>query len=514
MGALTSKSFPFELRSWEIKKLKHFDPTNSFGYNLKILTSNKKIVQVEPNYSSEILKNVFINDKSRHFFNKTKQIKNKNFSLNFFKKTIKILIKTLYIFELNYLRNSFFSYFFLIYENLSIDILCLLLVIKQKYFFIKLKTFYCKKFNNNIESNFLFNKIRLKNSNFCLLINVNTKKETTDLNFYLKQRILKGNYSLLNLGSFFKFKYNLKTLGHTVNTLKNITEGTNFNAQTFKSSKNPNIITNSELIKRHDNELLSSILIYLNKFIKYFKTNILNKSIHETNTLALNNLINFSKTPLLFSSFYFLHTLNFKNRNLTDIFNVNVLYSTKKNKLLLVKKNCFNQNNKQTLKKFNKLTNYFYLPVRSFFENSELFINNEGLFKKSSQLFLSNNFKSSWKILRKTFNNLTKKLSYIFKTNFFLTFNTKNRFHFLKIFYLFYFCKKITNSIFILNCCNTFFMLTKKNFFNNKKFKLINTKINFWLNDFFIGGKDDFSWNSLVLIKNSNINRSQQTNFF
>lgn len=35
MGALTLKSFPFELRGWDIEKFESLDPTNSFGFNTR-----------------------------------------------------------------------------------------------------------------------------------------------------------------------------------------------------------------------------------------------------------------------------------------------------------------------------------------------------------------------------------------------------------------------------------------------------------------------------------------------
>ena len=47
-----------------------------------------------------------------------------------------------------------------------------------------------------------------------------------------------------------------------------------------------------------------------------------------------------------------------------------------------------------------------------------------------------------------------------------------------------------------------------------KKLKLNRTKIQYWLNDFFIGGKDSYSSNSSTMVKCSKINRLQTTNFY
>ena len=39
MGALTLKSFPFELRSWDIEKFESIDPTDSFGSKTRVYIS-------------------------------------------------------------------------------------------------------------------------------------------------------------------------------------------------------------------------------------------------------------------------------------------------------------------------------------------------------------------------------------------------------------------------------------------------------------------------------------------
>ena len=48
MGALTLKSFPFELRGWELEKINSIDLTDSFGSTIKVSLNNKQIIQIEP----------------------------------------------------------------------------------------------------------------------------------------------------------------------------------------------------------------------------------------------------------------------------------------------------------------------------------------------------------------------------------------------------------------------------------------------------------------------------------
>ena len=51
MGALTLKSFPFELRGWDIEKFESIDPTDGFGSNIRVYISKDQIVQIEPDYN-------------------------------------------------------------------------------------------------------------------------------------------------------------------------------------------------------------------------------------------------------------------------------------------------------------------------------------------------------------------------------------------------------------------------------------------------------------------------------
>jgi NADH dehydrogenase/NADH:ubiquinone oxidoreductase subunit G len=67
MGALTLKSFPFELRGWDIEKFESIDPTDGFGSNTRVYISKQQIVQIEPDHN-ETTSNPWLSDKGRQFF--------------------------------------------------------------------------------------------------------------------------------------------------------------------------------------------------------------------------------------------------------------------------------------------------------------------------------------------------------------------------------------------------------------------------------------------------------------
>jgi len=67
MGALTLKSFPFELRGWEIEKFESIDPTDGFGSNTRVYINKNQIVLIEPDYNIHTF-NTWLTDKGRQFF--------------------------------------------------------------------------------------------------------------------------------------------------------------------------------------------------------------------------------------------------------------------------------------------------------------------------------------------------------------------------------------------------------------------------------------------------------------
>ena len=67
MGALTLKSFPFELRGWDIEKLESIDPTDGFGSNTRVYVSKNQVIQVEPDFNINS-SGTWLTDKGRQFF--------------------------------------------------------------------------------------------------------------------------------------------------------------------------------------------------------------------------------------------------------------------------------------------------------------------------------------------------------------------------------------------------------------------------------------------------------------
>jgi NADH dehydrogenase/NADH:ubiquinone oxidoreductase subunit G len=527
MGALTLKSFTFELRGWEIEKFESLDPTDSFGSNTRVYVNKDQIILIEPEYNNNNF-NTWITDKGRQFFdgmlNSWKNKHNKQHWVD----VIKTLSQAIYV--LNHCNRQYYSknFFTIVFENISLEVLNILVLLSQNYPFIKLRRAENFSINNDLESNFQLNiasnKIKLNNSTMCILIANNPRYEGYYLNLNLKQRYLKGNFNCFNIGSIIDLTFPVEFLGSNIKILKNISEGNNLFCRDLKKAKNPLIVYNSELFKRSDSKNLLKMLKLVNS------VNYSNKNWNNLNTLSTslceNGIQLTSKFPILNSidfnnsfNLYFINISENNNKTFNKITELNLLtYSlnkiNKSNSLFLDQNYKFNSN-LEFFKK-NNLNMYKHIPTNIFYENEETFINTEGYIKRTTKLISKEN-KSNWQIIRKFLKHFKNNLNFLNdKNNELIYFNSKKLFNFKNYTnFNYYAIQSLTNLNFYLTI-NTKPITFHQNFFNFKTApkKLQNTKIKYWLDDFFIGGKDEYSQNSFILTNCSKVLRSESTNFF
>jgi Molybdopterin oxidoreductase len=557
MGALTLKTFPYEIRGWDVESYESVDPTDSFGQNTKVYIENNKIVKIEPNFSN-YTSSPWLTDKGRHFFDSLYPYKKLLFSKTENKKNMvnfevlkwdlgQALYETLYIFNMCNLKNVTKHFFIILFEYLSIEVLNLLLTLAQAHLFIKLKRAENFKLNNDLESNFQLNSAlslsKLGSSSLCLLIGTNTRYENSHLNLKLRQRYFKGNFKIATIGSLFDFTFSTSILGSTMNNLKIILEGNNIFCQDLKKAKNPILIYNTEIFKRND----TKNLLKMTKILKF--TNIINKIWNGLNTLnsylneaGLNTLNSFSfltfKDLLSFSSIYVINiTLNklgnFKTKFIeTKLLNfLNFEKSCLKKGLFVdhtfIEKNNINFWESSLFKqhklysKLIKFKSYLYFPSNTFFEDNETFINTEGLIKRTTKLIFKKDktiTKNNWQFIRKFIKYNKNAVIYLNKNkNGKLIFlNSENQYNFKNYINLQFFATQaLTDLNFYLNIKNSSFIMYKNNLpFKTNITKLFNTKFKYWLDDYFNGDKDNYSQNSTVLAECSKLLRSNTASFF
>lgn len=539
MGALTLKTFPFELRGWDIEKFESIDPTDGFGSNTRVYISKDQIVQIEPDYNSHTF-NTWITDKGRQFFDGifgswgSDSNQKNSIETNIWFETIQLMLKTLYVFDHCNKHQSKNHFFTIVFENISIEILGLLKIIEQNYSFIKLRRAENYKINNDFESDFQLNSIKDKNklssSTICLLISTNSRYEGFFLNLNLRQRYFKGDFKCLTLGSFIDLTFPVSFLGSNLKVLRDISEGNHLLCQDLKISKNNLLVYNMEMLKRHDGKNIVNMLKMLKYSNIFNKTwnglNTLSPSLSETGNQVISNVLPLNNQDLSnFSSLYFLN-VNFNSlahlkkiaelKLLNYVENMNSIHLEK---LILNQTSNFNTNvplydNLLSLKE-KDLNKYLHLPTSMFYENQETFINTEGYFKRTTKLINTKKTKNSWQILRRFIKKFKYQIKFLeTKENNIIFFNSKKRTDFNNyLSFQYYATQSLTNLSFYLNIQTKSFFL-KNNLLKEKQYKIMDTKIKYWLDDFFSGGKDEYSHNSLVLTNCSRILRTESTNFF
>ena len=441
------------------------------------------------------------------------------------------VLEFLYFFDhLNYQKTNGVS-LLIAFENVNVEVVSMLYLLEQSCSMIKLKKVENFSINNDFE--FLYqidsstNKSKLSMSSLGILLNTNTRHEGYVLNISLRQRFLKGNFKLLSIGSMLDITLPTSHLGSNMKVFKSIGEGTDIYCQDIKNSSFPILIHNTELFKRNDSERLINILKYTGIVSHIWNgLNVLNHNISNVGVSSLKNFL-----PLLPEDFINFLGVYFINVSLESVPNMkklielqllNIVFSNEKIKhRLFVNQNNFNDNkNIFTRMNFSSLLyyNYFFLPNNLFLEDNEIFINTEGLIKKVTKLInFKKDSKNNWQIIRKFYAS-SKKLAYFnnSKDNNLIYFDCMNILNYKNyINFQYIAANSLTSFSCYLNKKNKPIIKTTTSVINNSKMKIFNTKLKYWLDDFFIrNGKDSFSYNSSIMSKSSNIMRSNASNFF
>lgn len=523
MGALTLKAFSDELREWEFIEGEAIDPTDSFGVNLRLSIRENQIFLAEPNDPNT----PWLTDKGRLFFDgmfDKSSLKTTNWE-GFFTEISELMY---FIDHLNLHRRNTFSFIFA-FENLSLETLNMLYLLKQNCSLIELRKVESHKSLNDQESQYQLGssveKPKLQMSTLGLLVNTNPRHEGYILNLNLRQRFLKGNFKLLNLGSALDLTFPTYNLGSNFNILKSLAEGTHISCQDIKNAEFPVIVSNTELFKRHDANVLREVLKYVNVLDTVWSgTNVLNHNIGSVGIQSLNKFFPLSTEDLVnFFGLYYINVSLSSIANMKKLVELHLLNIFSSNKTL-VNKVFIDQNvspmNDLVYEKFKHTTvnSYFYLPSSLFLEDNETYINTQGLIKRTTKLIhFKKNAKTNWQITRKFYAN-TKSVMFFnnVKDNTLINFDSVNSFNFKNyVNFQFYAVQTLTSLSFYLTKTNLPLLESPICSIKSTKIKVLNTKVKEWLDDFFNGnGKDSFSYNSSVLVNCSKITRSSTTNFF
>nr|YP_010394400.1 NADH dehydrogenase subunit 11 [Phytophthora lateralis]DAZ88408.1 TPA_asm: NADH dehydrogenase subunit 11 [Phytophthora lateralis]DAZ88841.1 TPA_asm: NADH dehydrogenase subunit 11 [Phytophthora lateralis] len=370
VGALTSKPYAFKARSWELKKKEGIDILDSIGSNIKIDIFNNEIIRILPKTNFNINKE-WISNKTRYFFD---SLKYQRLKYPLLKDNENNFHKISWIEALNLINQKIITTDSKNIKSIVGNLIDLesLFLLKKNLNKLGINNIYYERFlknqnkqiNSDLASNFLFNNTlkSIEESDLCLIICSDIRKEGSILNIHLINRLKKGNFKIAFIGSKTDFIYPVQHLGLTFNTLINIILGKHKFCRDLIKSKKPLIIVGENILNQKNGFFILSKLkklIFLNKNINFF-----------TSQTALINFfeITFSKSKNLFN-----------NPQLYYLFNTNL-----QNKLKVSKKSFIiyqGHHFTQDAQKSNLI-----LPGLTFLEKKGLYLNLEGFIQKNEQI--------------------------------------------------------------------------------------------------------------------------------
>nr|YP_010507912.1 NADH dehydrogenase subunit 11 [Phytophthora citricola]UXG56235.1 NADH dehydrogenase subunit 11 [Phytophthora citricola] len=370
VGALTSKPYSFKARSWELKRKDGIDILDSIGSNIKIDIFNNEIVRILPKTNFNINKE-WISNKTRYFFDSLKYQRlqypllkdNKN---NFHRiswlDALNIINQKLITTDSSNIKSIIgdltdLESLFLLKKNLNK--LGISNIVYES--FLKNQQ---NKINSDLTSNFLFNNTlkSIEDSDLCLIIGSDIRKEGSILNIHLINRLKKGNFKIAYIGNKIDFTYPIKHLGLTFTVLINIMLGKHSFCKDLKKAKKPLIIFGENILNQKNGFLLLSKL----KNLSFLKNNI---NFFNSKTSLINFFeINFTKSTNLLKNIklYYLFNTNLQNK-----------LETSKNSFIIYQGHHFTKDAQNS---------NLILPGLTFLEKNGMYINLEGFIQKNQQI--------------------------------------------------------------------------------------------------------------------------------
>jgi NADH-quinone oxidoreductase chain G len=521
VGALTSKPYPFAGRNWELKRIKTIDLSDGYGLDIQVFLKNNIIVKVLSGYDNLNTNNpsIWISDKTRFLFDSISSHGNVSiFTNSRSEKTNELLwygiftklLFTIYLSDHLQRHGLHVNHFVVMFdENSSVEVVSILLLLEKKYSFFQLKRTLKIKMTNDFQSNFQINALRhsnmLSSSNMCLLLNTNTRYESPYLNLKLKKRYSAGNFRTFSISSQTNLTFPSVNIGSNLEKLESVVEGNNNTGHTFKQSKNLLAVLNTEILLRQDSVALVNLFTALNTFCVRTFWNIFNVLSTSLNSVGISNLHSFKglcRADLNKSSGIFFINNGLRTSKMISKFMELALLNhsfTSINNKIVIEQNF--KNILSTLQNKLNIHEYIYLPSNTFFESTGSYINTEGNLKCSTKLISAqHNTKDDWVILRKLISVLeTIEFLCDIKNNTRIHYSNNNLFNF----------KNLISFLFINTQNLSKFSFHRRTFSQPfkiisiqkiKKLKILSTQLKKTLEDFYLGGFDNYSYESKTMI--------------
>ncbi len=275
VGALTSKPYAFEARSWELKKTETIDVMDAVGSNIRVDTYGWEVKRILPRVNEDINEE-WISDKTRYACDgllkqrlDTPYIReNGRLQKSSWNKALRLLISKLKSFNSDEVG------------GLVGDLADLEMIYSFKSFFEKCigsKNFECRQdriYINPFERmNYIFNSTinGIEDSDFILLVGTNPRLEATILNARIRKAYIKNRLKIYSIGDPGDLTYPYINLASNTSLIREIAYGTHEISEKIKKSNKPMIIIGESALYGETGKYIFETLKYFlskNNFIK------------------------------------------------------------------------------------------------------------------------------------------------------------------------------------------------------------------------------------------------------
>ncbi len=396
VGALTSKPFAFTSRPWELKSYNSIDILDSLHSNIRVDVRGTKIMRILPRVNYDLNED-WITDKVRFSYDSFRRqrlydpmVKVGDIFLKIgWKKALLFLKKLFSNLTASNNTSSFIPLRGYVGDYLDLETV----YIFKKFLLLNGSNFFLpntkNSFSNDLTSFYSFNTplIKLNESDFCMLLDLNLRVELPLVNSKIKQLVSKKMLPVFVIGFYSNFNYFVKHISSSSKTLLQVLEGSHWLSTKVskKFSSKPMFLIgdSSSLLKNHF-------------FLPLFHfTNIFCDSWNGLNIVS-NDSSYFTLREFNLSS---IHAQN------SDLLNFPINFILNFDKTTLVKSSAF-QVYQGHHGDVNAINSNLILPSTSFIEKNTFYSNTLAVVQKTKKvLFNPGNSRDDWKILNALIDN-------------------------------------------------------------------------------------------------------------
>ena len=257
VGALTSKPYEFTARSWELNKTETIDVLDGVGSNIRVDTKGKQVMRILPRLNEDVNQE-WIGDKTRFAYD---GLRRQRLDRPYCRDPVSNRLEPV----------AWATAFEAIRQQISVlngnkiggiaGNLCdceSMLAFKDLLFSLGCCNIDCRQdgaaLPPNFRAGYLFNSTiaGIDESDLCLLIGSNPRLEAPIINARLRQRWLRGDFSLARIGEPADLTYAVSELGAGAETLFQLASGTHDFCKTIQNSKKPMLILGQGPLTRTD----------------------------------------------------------------------------------------------------------------------------------------------------------------------------------------------------------------------------------------------------------------------